>query len=163
MEKSQSAATAWQEKFISSSDKKKVQRNKDMAQIYIAFVDTPGFFAGMIRQVIKQKYIHVVLSMDAELEEAYSVGRRNPAVPLFAGFEKEDKRKILTVFPTADYMVCSIECSLAQKEAIRQELRLAMQERFHYHYAVAGLPLFCGTFHFTRKTITPVLPTWHGY
>ena len=50
-----------------------------MAQIYIAFVDTPGFFAGMIRQVIKQKYIHVVLSMDAELEEAYSVGRRNPA------------------------------------------------------------------------------------
>ena len=40
-----------------------------MAQIYIAFVDTPGFFAGMIRQVIKQKYIHVVLSMDAELEE----------------------------------------------------------------------------------------------
>ena len=55
MEKSQSAATAWQEKFISSSDKKKVQRNKDMAQIYIAFVDTPGFFAGMIRQVIKQK------------------------------------------------------------------------------------------------------------
>ena len=111
-----------------------------MAQIYIAFVDTPGFFAGMIRQVIKQKYIHVVLSMDAELEEAYSVGRRNPAVPLFAGFEKEDKRKILTVFPTADYMVCSIECSLVQKEAIRQELRLAMQERFHYHYAVAGLP-----------------------
>jgi hypothetical protein len=57
--------------------------------------------------------------MDAELEEAYSVGRRNPAVPLFAGFEKEDKRKILTVFPTADYMVCSIECSLAQKEGVK--------------------------------------------
>lgn len=124
-----------------------------MAQIYIAFVDTPGFFAGMIRWVIKQKYIHVVLSMDAELEEAYSVGRRNPAVPLFAGFEKEDKRKILTVFPTADYMVCSIECSLVQKEAIRQELRLTMQERFHYHYAVAGLPLFCGTFHLPGKPL----------
>ena len=102
-----------------------------MAQIYFAFVDTPGFFAGMIRRVIKQKYIHVVLSMDAELEEAYSVGRRNPAVPLFAGFEKEDKRKILTVFRTADYI---------QKEAIRQELHLAKQERIHYHYAVAGLP-----------------------
>ena len=53
-----------------------------MAQIYIAFVDTPGFFAGIIRRVIEQKYIHVVLSMDPELEEAYSVGRRNPAVPL---------------------------------------------------------------------------------
>ena len=98
-----------------------------MAQIYIAFVDTPGFFAGIIRRVIEQKYIHVVLSMDPELEEAYSVGRRNPAVPLLAGFEKEDKRKILSVFPTADYMVCSIECTQAQKEAIRQELHLAME------------------------------------
>lgn len=48
----------------------------------------------MIRQVIKQKYIHVVLSMDAELEEAYSVGRRNPAVPLFAGFEKRIKENL---------------------------------------------------------------------
>ena len=66
-----------------------------MAQIYIAFVDTPGFFAGMIRQVIKQKYIHVVLSMDAELEEAYSVGRRNPAVPLFAGFDEVESADLL--------------------------------------------------------------------
>ena len=48
-----------------------------MAQIYIAFVDTPGFFAGIIRRVIKQKYIHVVLSLDPYLEEAYSIGRRN--------------------------------------------------------------------------------------
>ena len=77
--------------------------------------------------------------------------------------KKEDKRKILTVFPTADYMVCSIECSLVQKEAIRQELRLAMQERFHYHYAVAGLPFILWNIPFYQKTITPVLPTWHGY
>ena len=70
MEKSQSAATAWQEKFISSSDKKKVQRNKDMAQIYIAFVDTPGFFAGMIRWVIKQKFFLVVVSLDGDREVA---------------------------------------------------------------------------------------------
>lgn len=28
-----------------------------MAQIYIAFVDTPGFFAGIIRRTIRQKYI----------------------------------------------------------------------------------------------------------
>ena len=76
-----------------------------MEHIYIAFVDTPGFFAGIIRRVIRQDYIHVVISMDSQLEEAYSVGRRNPAVPLLAGFEKEDKERILKVFPTARYMV----------------------------------------------------------
>ncbi len=161
------AVTGWQEEFISSSkgdiwERRKRGRKRLWHRFYIAFVDTPGFFAGIIRRVIEQKYIHVVLSMDPELEEAYSVGRRNPAVPLLAGFEKEDKRKILSVFPTADYMVCSIECTQAQKEAIRQELHLAMEERFHYHYAVAGLPLFCGTNRFIRKTIIPVLLMWQG-
>ena len=53
-----------------------------MAHIYLAFVDTPGFFASLIRLYIKQRYIHVVISMDAGLEEAYSVGRRNPFIPL---------------------------------------------------------------------------------
>ncbi len=61
-----------------------------MAHIYIALVDTPGFFAALIRRFIKQRYIHVVLGFDAELREAYSVGRRNPAIPMFAGFDAEE-------------------------------------------------------------------------
>ena len=54
-----------------------------MSEIYIGFVDTPGIFASIIRRVIRQKYIHVVMAMDPELGETYSVGRRNPAVPFF--------------------------------------------------------------------------------
>ena len=41
-----------------------------MAQIYFALVDTPGFFASIIRKVTGIDYIHVVLSMDEELQEA---------------------------------------------------------------------------------------------
>ena len=62
-----------------------------MTYIYIALVDTPGLFACFIRHFLKQRYVHVVLSADERLSESYSVGRRNPAVPIFAGFEKEDK------------------------------------------------------------------------
>ncbi len=80
-----------------------------MEKLYLALVDTPGFFASVIRRVIGIDYIHVVLSMDEELNEAYSVGRRNPAVPILAGFEKEDAQKIEQVFPTAKYKVMSIE------------------------------------------------------
>lgn len=111
-----------------------------MAEIYIAFVDTPGIFAGIIRRVIRQKYIHVVISMDPELEEAYSVGRRHPAIPLLAGFEKEEKQKILKVFPQADYMICKVPCTEKQKMQIRTILRETMAERYSYHYAVLGLP-----------------------
>lgn len=111
-----------------------------MAKIYIALVDTPGLFAGLIRKVIRQKYIHVAVGLDPYLEEAYSIGRRHPSVPLFAGFEREDKQKILRAFPQADYMICSVECTGEQKKYVEAQLRSAMRQRFRYHYAIAGLP-----------------------
>ena len=113
-----------------------------MEHIYIAMVNTPGVFAAVIRRFLRQKYIHVVISIDAELEEAYSFGRRNPRVPLFAGFEREDKRKILRAFPTAEYMVCELECSKEQKKGIRELLREDYRQRFRSHYAVAGHPFY---------------------
>ena len=111
-----------------------------MAHIYIAMVDTPGIFAYLIRRFLGQKYIHVVISMDEGLEEAYSFGRRNPRIPLSAGFEKEDKEKILRAFPTADYMICELTCSEEQKNHIRQQLEKDYRRRWHLHYAVLGLP-----------------------
>lgn len=110
-----------------------------MEHIYIAMVDTPGVFAAVIRGFLKQKYIHVVIGMDAGLEEAYSFGRRDPRVPLFAGFEREDKRKILKAFPNADYMVCELDCSREQKEGIRERLRQDYRRRYRTHYAIPGL------------------------
>ncbi len=116
-----------------------------MEHIYIALVDTPGLFAALIRRFLKQKYIHVVISMDEKLEEAYSFGRRNPQIPFFAGFERENKNKILQAFPTADYMVCELTCSRQQKEKIQEQLRKDYIRRWHYHYAVPGLPfIVCG-------------------
>ena len=111
-----------------------------MAYIYIALVDTPGLFASAIRNFLHQKYIHVVLSLDEQLDEAYSFGRRNPFVPLIAGFEREDKEKILRAFPTAEYRVCRLECSVEQKAMIRQRLEEDYGRRFHLHYAVLSLP-----------------------
>jgi len=111
-----------------------------MAQIYIALVDTPGFFAALIRGFLRQRYIHVVIASDAELKEAYSVGRRNPAIPILAGFEKEDKDSILHTFPSAFYRICELECTDAQKKGIMRRLKEDYQRRFQIHYAVLGLP-----------------------
>lgn len=111
-----------------------------MAQMYIALVDTPGFFASLIRGFLRQRYIHVVIAADAQLREAYSMGRRNPAIPVFAGFEKEDRRCILQAFPTAFYRICELECTDAQKSGIMRQLQEDYRRRFHIHYAVLGLP-----------------------
>ena len=69
-----------------------------MEKLYIGLVDTPGLFAWMIRKAIRQDYIHVVLGMDEMLDECYSVGRRFPSIPLLAGFEREEKEKIMRAF-----------------------------------------------------------------
>ena len=106
-----------------------------MEHIYIAMVDTPGIFAAVIRGFLKQRYIHVVIGLDAGLQEAYSFGRRNPRIPFFAGFEREDKEKILRAFPTAAYRVCELACSREQKEEIRERLRQDYKKRLRYHYA----------------------------
>ena len=105
-------------------------KQEKQTYIYVGFVDTPGLFASIIRHVIKQKYVHVVLGLDAGLDEAYSVGRRNPAIPILAGFEKEEKSRILRVFPNADYMVCRIACTQEQKDYIKTMLDLCMKERY---------------------------------
>lgn len=122
-----------------------------MAHIYIALVDTPGIFAYFIRKFLGQKYVHVVLSMDARLEEAYSFGRRNPFIPFFAGFEREDKERVARAFPTAEYMVCELECSPEQKKGIWRRLREDYGRRLHYHYAVLGLPFILYRVPFYQK------------
>ena len=45
-----------------------------MAHIYIALVDTPGFFASLIRHYLGQKYVHVVRKLTV-LEEEIRISR----------------------------------------------------------------------------------------
>ena len=111
-----------------------------MEKLYIGLVDTPGLFAWMIRKAIRQDYIHVVLGMDEMLDECYSVGRRFPSIPLLAGFEREEKEKIIRAFPTARYMIFAIDCTKEQKENIRKQLKKCYENRYKYHYCIAGLP-----------------------
>ena len=92
-------------------NRKKQDNAAAQSAIYVGFVDTPGLFASIIRRVIGQNYVHVVLGFDPELKEAYSIGRRNPAIPLFAGFERENREKILKKYPTARYQVCRVACA----------------------------------------------------
>lgn len=134
-----------------------------MEKLYLALVDTPGFFASVIRRVIGIDYIHVVLSMDEELNEAYSVGRRNPAVPILAGFEKEDAQKIEQVFPTAKYKVMSIECTKEQKENISSSCRNVFPKDFIIIIVSLGFPCYYVIYLFTRGTTIHVLPLWQTF
>lgn len=122
-----------------------------MEMLYIALVDTPGFFAMLIRKTIKIDYIHVVLSLDENLENAYSIGRRNPFIPYFSGFEREDIHKINLAFPTAKYKIYGISCTKEQKEAVAERLNDCYRNRFRYHYCILGLPFLLAGIPFYQK------------
>ncbi len=111
-----------------------------MEKIYIGLVSTPGFFADMVRRTIDQDYVHVVVGLDPDLNEAYSIGRRDPRIPIISGFEREDKCRILQKFPEAKYMIYELECTSEQKKAITDRLHSDMEQRFRIHYAIIGLP-----------------------
>ena len=110
-----------------------------MDYVYIAMVDTPGLLADMIRKATGNNYIHVVISMDEGFEHAYSFGRRNPQIPIIAGFEQEETDRILHKFPTARYRITRIPCEPHKKEAMMAQLQEMYRERYTYHYCVAGL------------------------
>jgi len=122
-----------------------------MEKLYIAFVDTPGLFATMIRRVIKMNYVHVVLSLDEYLFEAYSVGRRHPSVALISGFEREELDKVYHKFPNANYRVSYIECTKEQKRNITKQLRQCYKNRYKYHYCTLGLPFLLLNKEFYQK------------
>ncbi|MDD3404134.1 MAG: hypothetical protein PHQ72_12390 [Hespellia sp.] len=110
-----------------------------MEKVYIAMVNTPGIFATMIRKYLKIPYVHVVLGLDADLSEAYSVGRRFVNIPVIAGFERENLNKIEKKYPDADYKIMSVACTRKQKLTIEKELAETFEVRYQMHYAILGL------------------------
>ncbi|MGI6105599.1 MAG: hypothetical protein ACOYD7_05335 [Raoultibacter sp.] len=108
--------------------------------VYLALVSTPGIFANAIRKALNHDYVHVTLSLDADFKHAFSFGRRDPSVPIFAGFTRENASEILGQYPGARYRIVSIPCTKAQKNLLQRDFRRYYKNRFHYHYNILGLP-----------------------
>lgn len=108
--------------------------------VYLALVSTPGLFASAIRKALNHDYVHVTLSLDADFKRSFSFGRRDPAVPYFAGFTREDAAEILGQYPGARYRIVSIPCTKDQKKTLECDFRRYYKNRFEYHYNILGLP-----------------------
>ncbi len=124
-----------------------------MEKIYIVLIGTPGLFAAMIRRFIHLKYVHVVLGLDSKLLECYSFGRRNPQIPFFSGFERENMEDVLAKFPGAICKIMEMECTSDQKKQILEIIDHYKINCKRYHYTMVGLPflIFGIPFHQKRR------------
>jgi len=98
-------------------------------------------FSRVLRAATQKKYTHVSISLDKELNELYSFGRRNQYLPFIAGFVKEHPDKgVFRKFPT-ECLIYEIEITDGEYSHLKDLLAVFMEDYRHYRYNFVALLL----------------------
>lgn len=112
-------------------------------EIYILLTYSGTVLSKLIKVFTKEPYSHVSVSLDRELEELYSFGRKVPSNPLFAGFVQEDViNGTYARFPKTQCALYSIEISEKNYKKLLFELEKFKKEKNKYKYNLMGLLIF---------------------
>ncbi len=90
--------------------------------LYIVFSATPYRMGKMIRLVTRESYNHVSISLDADLSQMYSFGRRFYHAPFYGGFVKESPARYYLGTQQAHIQICKLPVTQEQYETISQLL-----------------------------------------
>ncbi|MDF1508650.1 hypothetical protein PZE06_10655 [Robertmurraya sp. DFI.2.37] len=109
-------------------------------KIYILLTDTGTVLTRVIRLYTKKTYNHASLSLDPNLTEVYSFGRKRPNNPFIGGFVKEN----ITTGPLreADCVIYSCTVSERQYQQIQTFLKEIEIQEHLYRYNFIGLFAF---------------------
>lgn len=105
-----------------------------MKQVYIVFSSTPYRMGKLIRQITRDSYNHVSVSLDWELQQMYSFARRYYKTPLYGGFVRESISRYIREGHITQVCICSIPVSDEQYESLRGQLRDMEENKEHYLY-----------------------------
>ena len=111
--------------------------------IYIVFSATPYRIGSMIRQVTREEYNHVSVSLDKEMTQMFSFARRAYHTPLHGGFVKEHLSRYSIGRMTSKICVCEIPVTDQQFQDLSTMLNKMhmQQERYLYnHLSVLAAP-----------------------
>ncbi|SFB15488.1 hypothetical protein SAMN04488072_10899 [Lentibacillus halodurans] len=106
-------------------------------KVYILLTDTGSLFTKMIKLYTKKTYNHASISLDSELAEVYSFGRKKVENPFNGGFVKEDLKKGL--FKQADCAIYSFTVTEAQMQQISSYIKEIEGQKEYYRYNFLGL------------------------
>lgn len=113
-----------------------------MSSVYLLLTRTDTLFARAMHGTTHARYTHVSLALDAGLERMYSFARRRDAMPLPAGFVREDLHGgVYGRCGGADSLVLELEVSERAYRRIEQRLTAMERQKERYEYSVMGLAL----------------------
>jgi hypothetical protein len=108
--------------------------------IYILLTDTGTWFSRLIKLYTKAPYNHASISLDDNLEELYSFGRKVYYNPLSAGFIKEDLNQGVFLYKkNTKCILYKIAISENQYEEIFQKIDQFKCFPQHYRYNLLGV------------------------
>ncbi|MBM7579385.1 hypothetical protein [Jeotgalibacillus terrae] len=112
----------------------------DDKKIYILLTDTGTAFTKTIKRYTKAPYNHSSLSLDKELIQLYSFGRKNPNNPFNGGFVQEDVLKgTYKKFPHTTCAVYEMTITTRQYEKIKRMIRLFQKKDRNTIYNLLGV------------------------
>ncbi len=111
-----------------------------MKQIYIVLTNTGTWFSKTIQQYTDAPFNHASLSLDLELNELYSFGRKKAKNPFRAGFVKEDVLYgVYRHFPNTTCAIYALTVTEEQFETIYEVIQEFKQNEKYYRYNLLGL------------------------
>ncbi|KNF08617.1 hypothetical protein CLPU_6c01030 [Gottschalkia purinilytica] len=114
-------------------------------EVYILLTYTGTLLSKLIRLYTKIQYSHASISLDKDLTELYSFGRKVPRNPFIAGFVKEDiKEGVYSIFSDTICAVYSLEISDEQYNKLKENIEAFKFNSNNYRYnllGIVGIPL----------------------
>lgn len=108
--------------------------------IYIMLTNTGTVFTRLIKCFTGAPYNHASISLDPQLNELYSFGRKEALSPLNAGFVREDVYYgTYRYFPNTTCEILRLEVTPRQKEAVRAAIDYYKRNKERYSYNLIGL------------------------
>lgn len=111
-----------------------------MKYVYVFLTRTGTKVANIIGMVTGDRFAHASISLDRELTQMYSFGRRRVTNPLYGGFIKENiHRGIFALFGECESVLYRIPVSENTYEVIENTLHHMHRRKYDYGYNFVGL------------------------
>ena len=110
-----------------------------MKNIYIIFSYTGTYFSKLLKFVLGEKYVHVSISLDENLKNVYSFGRKNPKWMFPCGFVMENMELITSFFEGAVCQIYKLPVTKKQYRQFQRELKKFKDSENKYRYNIKGL------------------------
>ncbi len=120
-------------------------------KVYIIMSYTGSIFSKFLRIVLKNKFVHVSIGLDKQLQNVYSFGRKRPRTMFPGGFVKEDINKISHIFKNAECQIFELEITEEQYKILKREIRKFTENEKKYGYNIFGLIPLNFNIRFERK------------